>query len=54
MLPSFSVTYSLIELRKVGKFSWKVGDPVEPCVSFSDICDEVQASWTFSTGFPWV
>ena len=54
MLPSFSVTYSIIELRKVGKLSWRIGDPVEPYVSFSDICDEVQTSWTFSTGFPCV
>ena len=54
VLPSFSDTYSLIELRKMGKFSWEIGICVEPFVSSSDICDAGRTFGVFSFWACWV
>ena len=48
MLPSFSVTYSLIELSEVGKLSRKMGFLGEPYVSSSVGCDEGWSLGAFS------
>ena len=48
MLPSFSVTYSLIEVREVGKSSGKIGFLGEPYVSFSVDCGDGWSSGAFS------
>ena len=47
VFPSFSATYSLIELSEAGKSSGKIGILVEPLVSSSVVCNEGKSSGAF-------
>ena len=46
--PSFSVTYSLIEMSEMEKSSGKIGDLVETEVSSPFVCNENWSSGAFS------